>query len=110
MAPLAPTIGTVEAPDTNWGTPQEGFQAALDGERQNSKQIGDLVELATSEKDHSTHAFLQWFVNEQIEEEATAQDIIDKLTFVGDDRTGQFMIDQELAQRVPPPETQAEQD
>ena len=104
------TIGTVEAPDTNWGTPQEAFQAALDGERQNSKQIGDLVELATSEKDHSTHAFLQWFVNEQIEEEATAQDIIDKLTFVGDDRTGQFMIDQELAQRVPPPETQAELD
>ena len=49
-------------------------------------------------------------LNEQIEEEATAQDIIDKLTFVGDDRTGQFMIDQELAQRVPPPETQAEQD
>ena len=103
------TMQAIDAPETMWGSPQEAFAAALASERNNSKQIGKLVELATAESDHSTHAFMQWFVNEQVEEEATAKEIVDKLSFVGDDRTGQFMIDQELGQRTPPPEIDAEQ-
>lgn len=98
-------MSAIDAPDTSWGSAKEAFEAALEGERYNSEQIGKLVELATDEADHSTHAFLQWFVNEQVEEEAITKEIVDKLTFVGEDRTGQFIIDQELAQRTPPPET-----
>ncbi len=97
---------TIEAPETNWKTCQDAFEAALVSERYNSEQIGKLVSLATSEGDHATHAFLQWFVNEQVEEEAITKEIVDKLTFVGEDRTGQFIIDQELAQRTPPPEVE----
>ncbi|MBT3343380.1 MAG: ferritin [Gemmatimonadetes bacterium] len=96
----------IEAPETGWKTALDGFQSALQSERYNSEQIGNLVALATTEGDHPTHAFMQWFVTEQVEEEATAKEIVDKMTFVGDDRTGQFIIDQELAQRTPPPEVQ----
>ena len=63
-----------------------------------------LVDLAISESDHATNAFLQWFVSEQAEEEASAQTLVDKLKLIGDNGAGLFMIDAELAGRtfVPP--------
>jgi len=57
------------------------------------------VELAEAEKDRATFAMLQWFVNEQVEEEANAQEIVAKLEMVGDHKQGLLMIDHELAQR-----------
>jgi ferritin len=64
--------------------------------------INDLVDLAISERDHAANAFLQWFVTEQVEEEASVQEIAEKLKLVGDRGGMLFMLDRELGQRTPP--------
>ena len=62
--------------------------------------INDLVNLALEERDHATNIFLQWFVSEQVEEEATAGSLVDKLKLIGKDANGLFMLDTELGQRT----------
>jgi ferritin len=57
--------------------------------------------LAVEEKDHAGHQFLEWFVNEQVEEEDAALTIVDQLKLVGDNGVAIYMIDQELGQRQP---------
>ena len=71
--------------------------------------INNLVDIARREKDHATEIFLQWFVTEQVEEEANATDIIQKFKLMGNDGNGLFMIDNELGSRVytPPSPLQA---
>ena len=103
--------GTVEllplaAPVLEWESSQAVFEAALANERDNSAKIHALCDLAATEKDHATAAFLQWFVNEQVEEESLAQDYLAKLRMVADSNAGLFMLDQELAQRQAAPEAQ----
>ena len=95
----------VEQPPTEFGSPSEMFQKTLEHEKFVTKCINDLVDLAIREKDHATNIFLQWFVSEQIEEEANDNDIIAKLKLVGKEGNGLLMIDKELAARVftPPP-------
>jgi len=64
-----------------------------------SSMINDLESQALGEKDHAAATFLQWFVNEQVEEEASVRAVVDKLKLVGDHGVGLLMIDNELAQR-----------
>jgi ferritin len=73
------------------------FERTLAHERDVTAAINDLVDQALSEKDHATHIFLQWFVTEQIEEEATLNDILGRLRRFGDQGQGLLMIDNELA-------------
>jgi ferritin len=73
------------------------FERTLDHEREVTAAINDMVDHALSEKDHATNVFLQWFVTEQIEEEATVNDIIGRLRLFGDQGQGLLMIDNELA-------------
>jgi ferritin len=73
------------------------FERTLDHEREVTAGINDLVDQALSEKDHATNIFLQWFVTEQIEEEATLNDILGRLRRFGDQGQGLLMIDNELA-------------
>lgn len=73
------------------------FEYTLRHEREVTAAINDLVDLALSEKDHATNVFLQWFVTEQIEEEATVNDILGRLRRFGDTGEGLLMIDNELA-------------
>ena len=61
--------------------------------------INNLVDISVEEKDHATQSFLQWFVDEQVEEEATVNEIISKLKMVGEDGYGLLMIDSELGKR-----------
>ncbi|WP_254840407.1 ferritin [Natronomonas marina] len=89
----------IEEPPTEWESPAAAFEAAYDHEVEISGMIDDLVELARAENDNATENMLQWFVAEQVEEEATAADIVDKLRYVGDDGPGLLMIDRELGQR-----------
>ena len=63
--------------------------------------INDLVNLAIEEKDHATNNFLQWFVKEQVEEEATASEQVQKIKLAGEEGNGLFMLDRECAQRMP---------
>ena len=62
--------------------------------------INNLYALAEAEHDYATRGMLDWFVNEQVEEEETAQSMIDRLKLIGDNGFGLYMLDQELAARV----------
>jgi len=90
----------VEQPPMEFGSPLETFEKTLEHEKFVTKCINDLVNLAIDQKDHATKIFLQWFITEQIEEEANDNDIIAKLKLVGKEGNGLFMIDKELATRV----------
>jgi len=99
----------VAQPPTEFGSPLEMFEKTLEHEKFVTKCINDLVDLAIEEKDHASNIFLQWFVTEQIEEEANDNEIISKLKLVGKEGNGLFMIDKELAARVfAPPATSKE--
>ena len=95
------SLASVEAPRFEWSSPLEGFEAALENERTLSGRINDLVALALEEKDFATHTFMQWFVNEQVEEEALVRDIVQDLRRVVDDSSGLFLMDRDLGQRQP---------
>jgi len=94
------TLDAIEKPQTTWDSPLAIFEAALAHERHVSELIGKLASLATEENDHATHNMLQWFISEQVEEEATADAIVGKLRMVGDQGQGLFMMDGELGQRT----------
>ena len=95
----------IEQPPKEFGSALDMFEKTLAHEQFVTKSINELMDLAIAEKDHATQIFLQWFVTEQIEEEANDNEIIDKLKLAGEDGNGLFMIDKELAARVytPPP-------
>ena len=94
------TLGPVEGPPTEWKSPLAAFEHAYEHERKVTGLINDLVDMAAEERDHATGGFLQWFVTEQVEEEATADAVVQKLKLVGDAGSGLFMLDQELGLRV----------
>ena len=96
-------LKAIEGPKTEWNSPLEIFEEALAHERLVSGLINDLVNLAMSENDHMAATFLQWFVTEQVEEEANVKEIVDKMKMVGDNGVARFMLDGELSQRAPAP-------
>lgn len=93
LAPIA------EVPQS-WDSPLHAFSNTLEHEQCVTRRIHDLYALAEAEHDFATRQMLNWFVAEQVEEEETAQDIIDNLSLVGEDGTGIFQIDTELGQRA----------
>ncbi len=92
-------LAAIAAPKTEWNSPQEVFEDAYGHEQKVSGMIDDLMNLAVAEKDHAAHDFLEWFVAEQVEEEAAAQLIVEQLKLVGNAGVGLFMLDQQLGQR-----------
>lgn len=93
-------LSPIKEVPTEWISPLEAFKATLEHERKVTALINNLYSLASSENDYATCDRLKWFITEQVEEEETAQKLIDKLTLVGDNGMGLYMIDQELATRV----------
>jgi ferritin len=93
------SLKAIAEPPSDFTSPLDMFEKTLAHEQFVTKCIHDLYELALSEKDHATEIFLQWFVTEQVEEEANDHEIIDKLKMVGNSPQGLFMIDKELAAR-----------
>lgn len=61
-----------------------------------SQSINELVHISLQEQDYATHNFLQWYVSEQIEEEATARTILDKINLIGDDKGGLYLFDNDM--------------
>lgn len=90
----------IEGPPTGWTSPQDAFEHTLRHEQKVTGLINGLVDLALEERDHATNNFLQWFVAEQVEEEASAGEVLQKVKRVGEDQGGLFMLDNELAQRI----------
>ena len=93
---LAP-IAEVE---TSWKSPLAMFKDTLEHEKKVTAMITKLYETAVEEKDYPTQNRLKWFIDEQVEEEENAQDIIDSLEKVGDDGLGLYMVDKELGART----------
>jgi ferritin len=91
----------IEKPPTDFGKPEKVFEEVLKHERKVTKLINNLVALARDEKDYATDNFLQWFVAEQVEEEASADDILQKMKLVGDHPHGLFMMNTKLGERAP---------
>jgi len=76
------------------------FQKTLEHEKVVTGLINGLVDIARAENDHATEIFLQWFVTEQVEEEANAMDILQRLKLMGSEGNALFLLDTELAKRV----------
>jgi ferritin len=93
-------MGAIEAPPTEWESPLAVFESALAHERKVTGLINDLVDIALDERDHASNSFLNWFVDEQVEEESSADAVVQKLKLMGEAPGGLFMLDQELGQRV----------
>ncbi len=93
-------LGPIEAPPSEWESAVSVFDATYQHEQKVTGLINDLVDLAIEEKDHATNNLLQWFVSEQVEEEASASGVLNKAKLTGDAPGGLFMLDQELGARV----------
>jgi len=103
------TLKAIDGPQTKWDSPLAVFKEIYKHEQKVTSMINNLVNLAIEEKDHATNAFLQWFVNEQVEEEASADQVIQQLKMMEKAPGGMFMLDRELAQRVfTPPANEGE--
>jgi len=96
----------IQEPPHEWESPLAAFEHVYEHEVNVTKMIHELVELAMREKDYATYNMLQWFVAEQVEEEANASEIVDKLRLIGNDGRGLLMLDRELATRRFVPETE----
>jgi ferritin len=93
-------LKAIEAPPKEWAHPQEVFEAVLEHEKKVTGLINSLVDLAIEERDHASNIFLQWFVSEQVEEEDSANEVLQKIKLIGDARGNMFLLDRELGARV----------
>ncbi len=94
------TLEAIETVPTSWKSPLDAFEQTLAHEEKVTSLINNLYALAESEHDYATRGKLDWFVSEQVEEEETAKNLIDRLKLIGDDGLALYMLDQELATRV----------
>lgn len=88
----------IDEPPQSWKSPLGIFEAAYEHEQKVTKMINDLVTLAIKLNDYATQNFLQWFVAEQVEEESSASEVVEKLKFAGD-KSGLLFLDAELGKR-----------
>ncbi|MEM6378557.1 MAG: ferritin [Bacteroidota bacterium] len=91
-------ISQLKAPKTAFGSFQKMFEELYQHELFVSNSINDLVHVTLEEKDYATHNFLQWYVAEQIEEEALARTILDKINLIGNDKGGLYLFDRDVQQ------------
>jgi ferritin len=89
-------VSALKAPPVSFGSFKEMFQTLFDHEVMVSEKINDLVDITLEFKDYATHNFLQWYVSEQIEEEALARNILDKINLIGDDKGGLYLFDNDV--------------
>jgi ferritin len=92
-------LDPIEAPPPDWTSPLAAFEDAYKHEQKVTGRINDLASMAQAAKDNATNNLMQWFVNEQVEEESAVDDIIQKLKLVGTKGPGLFMLDRELKTR-----------
>jgi ferritin len=102
------TLEALPAPRTDFDSPLQAFETALEQEQAVTQSINEIYHLSGEEKDFASQSFLNWFVTEQVEEEKIVRDILDWLRRIGDSGYGLFLMDRELAQNLPPGSTQTE--
>jgi len=95
----AAVLDALKKPQAKWSSPLAAFEAAYKHEQYITDCINKLHDLAMADNDKATMALLKWFIDEQVEEEATAKEIVDKLKMIGKSSNGLLMLDQSLAKR-----------
>lgn len=93
-------LEAIEKPPLDWKNIIEVFEETLKHEQYISSRINNIVTLAMDEKDHATASFFKWFIDEQVEEEATASDVLNKLKLTKAEGAALFFMDQEMLKRV----------
>ncbi len=93
-------LESLAKPESNWDTPIAVIESAVNHEQKVTGMINDLVNCAIEERDHAANQFLQWYVAEQVEEEANFGSVYDRLLLVGEDSAGLFALDLEMGKRV----------
>lgn len=93
-------LEAIDKPKSAWLSPLTVFEEVLTHEEFVSSLINDLVDLAIEEKDHASNNFLQWFVAEQVEEEASAGAVLDRMKLIQEDSAGLFAFDLEMSKRT----------
>lgn len=100
-------MGAIEAPAQDFKNAQDIFEKALAHEKEVTKSIFNIYKTATDEGNYATASFMQWFINEQVEEEASASQLVAKIKMVQDNNSALYLFDQELAQRTFQAESEA---
>ena len=93
-------LTAIEGPPTDWDSPLAVFKAVAEYEAKVTGLCNGLMDLALELKDHASVSFMQWFIDEQVEEEASADEVVGKLKLIEGDASGLFMMDNELGARV----------
>lgn len=93
-------IPAIEKAPFKFKSIKEIFEIALAHEKKVTSLIYDIYDLAIKDKDHATHVFLQWFITEQVEEEKNAQDNVDLINLIGDDKSALLVLDQDFAKKA----------
>lgn len=93
-------LAAIDAVKTSWETPLQAFKETLEHEKKVTSLINNLYEIASEDKDYASMSMLRWFIDEQVEEEESALDIIDSLEKVDDSKLGLYMIDKDLGTRT----------
>ncbi len=96
----------IDKPQTDWESPLKVFQDALEHEKKVTASIYNLMDIALKLNDHASKGMLQWFVDEQVEEEASMDKYVNMLSMIGNEANGLFMLDTKLAARVFTPPVQ----
>ena len=94
-------IPGLDAPPSTFDSVTEIFKMLLQHEVNVTASINEVVDICLSEKDYTTHNFMQWYVAEQLEEEALARNIMDKLQMIGNEKSGLYLFDRDLEQMAP---------
>ena len=94
-------LRAIEEPHHDFRSPLDTFERALEHEKRVTSHIHDLYDLAVSEHDYPAQVLLNWFVSEQVEEEKSATDIVERLRMAGEDGAALLMLDKELGERQP---------
>jgi len=89
-------IPAIEQPPKDFNNLENVFELLLEHEIGVTESINNLVDICLQEKDYTTHNFVQWYVSEQLEEEALARTVLDKLRLIGGDKGGMYMFDRDL--------------
>jgi ferritin len=100
-------LQAIDQPPADFKSPQQVFEETLKHERFVTGRINGLIALAREENDNAAYAMLQWFITEQVEEEATADEFVNQLKIIGDNGHGLLMLDREMISRVFVPPTAA---
>ncbi len=93
-------LQAIDRPRVEWSSVYELWQDVVDHEAKVTSLINGLVDCALEERDHASSFFLQWYVEEQVEEEASVGEVLDKLNLIGDNSSALFALDMELGKRV----------